>query len=154
VFVFDTSAFVNGWRDHYMPRTFPSVWALVRNAIADGRVIVPREVLNELAKKDDEVYAWVKACPGAGAEPGVEIQREAGEIYALLHDQPWTRDAADPFVIAEARARSFTVVTYEGRTFSGVPTRNWSKTMPGICQHLDVPCCTLPQALQRLGGSF
>lgn len=137
-----------------MPLTFPSVWVLIRDGIGDGRIVVPREVLNELGRKDDDVFRWVKASRGAGVVPSVEIQREAGGIFALLHDQPWARDAADPFVIAEARARSFTVVTYEGRTFSGVPTKNWGKSMPGICLHLDVPCCTLPQALQRLGGSF
>ena len=35
--------------------------------------------------------------------------------------------------------RGFTVVTYEGRSFSGIPTKNWDKTMPGICKHLGVP---------------
>jgi hypothetical protein len=138
-----------------MPITFPSVWTLIGSAIADGRIVVPREVLKELERKDDDVFAWVNKHSGVGIDPSAEIQREAGEIFALLHYQPWPRDAADPFVIAEARARSLTVVTYEGRTFfSGVPTKNWAKSMRGICLHLDVPCCTLPQALHRLGGTF
>jgi uncharacterized protein DUF4411 len=154
MFVFDTSAFINGWRDHYMPNTFPSVWDLIGKAMDDGRVIVPREVLNELEKKDDDVFAWVKDHSGAFVEPSVEVQRQAGEVFALLEQRPVVRDSADPFVIAEARIRSLTVVTYEGRTFSGVPTKNWSKSMPGICQHLGVPCRTLPQALHHLGGSF
>jgi Domain of unknown function (DUF4411) len=67
---------------------------------------------------------------------------------------PGVRDGADPFVIAEARVRSFVVVTYEGRSFSGVPTKNWAKRMPGICQHLGVECRTLPEGLASLGASF
>jgi hypothetical protein len=46
------------------------------------------------------------------------------------------------------------VVTYEGRSFSGVPTKNCAKRMPGICQHLGVECRTLPEGLARLGASF
>jgi hypothetical protein len=64
------------------------------------------------------------------------------------------RDGADPFVIAEAQVRTFTVVTYEGRSFSGVPTKNWARTMPGICKRVGVPCATLPEALTMLGASF
>jgi len=26
--------------------------------------------------------------------------------------------------------------------------------MPGICQHFDVKCCTLPEALEMLGAEF
>jgi hypothetical protein len=86
-------------------------------------------------------------------EPSAEVQRDSGEILAMLPN-PGQRHGADPFVIAEARARGFTVVTYEGRSFTGVPTRNWSRTMPGICQRLSVPCRTLPEALTMLGASF
>ena len=57
-------------------------------------------------------------------------------------------------MIAEAEIRGLTVVTYEGRSFRGVPTKNWSRQMPGICKHLGVKCATLPESLTQLGGSF
>jgi hypothetical protein len=68
--------------------------------------------------------------------------------------KPGVRNGADPFILAEAEIRSFTVTTYEGRSFSGVPSRNWARSMPGICAHFDIPCCTLPEALERLGLSL
>src|SRR6266567_6311910 len=76
-------------------------------------------------------------------------------IYATFPN-PGIRDAADPWVIAEAKIRGLAVVTYEGRTFSGVPTseRRWAKSMPGICRRLGVGCVTLPEALGELGGEF
>jgi hypothetical protein len=151
--VFDTSAFVNGRRDHYPVETFPSVWEFVAEAMEDGRIVTPREVLNELKAKDDETCRWAKERPDCFVEPSAEVQRQAGEILAMLPN-PGVRDGADPFVVAEARVRSFVVVTYEGRSFSGVPTKNWAKRMPGICQHLGVECRTLPEALARLGASF
>jgi Domain of unknown function (DUF4411) len=151
--VFDTSAYLNGWRDHYPPSTFPSVWKLIDDAMADRRIIAPREVYNELIRKDDDMAAWAKIRVELFVEPSIEVQGEAGQILALLPN-PGMRDGADPFVVAEAKVRQFTVVTYEGRSFSGVPTKNWAKRMPGICKEVGVECRTVPEALSMLGASF
>lgn len=153
MFVFDSSAYLNGWHDHYRPQTFPSVWKLVSDAMADGRVISPRAVYNELTKTDDDVATWARARVSAFVEAGEEVQREAGQILALLPN-PGVRDGADPWVVAEGKVRGLTVVTYEGRSFSGVPTKRWHKSMPGICAQTGVPCLTLGEALASLGGSF
>jgi hypothetical protein len=149
----DTSAYMNGRRDHYPPATFPSVWTLIAEAMADGRIIPPREVYRELTAKDDEVARWAKGLAGLFIDPDEEVQRAAGAIYAMFPGAG-RRDGADPFVVAEAQVRGFTVVTYEGRRFSGVPTTRWHRTMPGICSRIGVPCITLPEALTRLGASF
>lgn len=151
--VFDTSAYINGRRDHYPVETFPSVWQLVAEAMDDGRVIAPREVLNELKAKDDETCAWAKERAERFVEPSEDVQREAGVILGMLPN-PGVRDGADPFVVAEAKVRGFTVVTYEGRSFSGVQTKNWAKRMPGICRQVGVECRTLPEALTKLGAKF
>jgi hypothetical protein len=156
VFVFDTSAYINGWRDHYPPATFPSVWVLIETAFEDGRVLSPREVYNELTRKDDDVAAWAKDRMGGFAEPTEEVMRASGAIFEQELPNSGNRDGADPWVIAEARIRGMTVVTYEGRTFSGVPTSEarWASSMPGICKRLGVDCLTLPDALGQLGGEF
>jgi hypothetical protein len=156
VFVFDTSAYINGWRDHYPPATFPGVWTLIDEAFEDGRILSPREVYNELVRKDDEVAEWAKERMVGFVEPTEEVQRAAGAIFEHELPSSANRDGADPWVIAEARIRELTVVTYEGRTFSGVPTseRRWAVSMPGICKRLGVGCVTLPAALGELGGEF
>ena len=151
--VFDTSAYLNGWRDHYPPSTFPSVWRLIDDAMKDQRIITPREVFNELKRKDDDMASWAKAREELFVEPSIQVQGEAGQILAMLPN-PGMRDGADPFVVAEAKIRQLTVVTYEGRSFSGVPTKNWAKRMPGICQKVGVDCRTVPEALAMLGASF
>lgn len=151
--VLDTSAYINGQRDHYPLATFPSVWGLITEAMGDSRVIPPREVYRELIAKDDEITAWAKERAGYFVDASEDVQRAAGVIYSMFSGAG-RRDGADPFVIAEAQIRGFTVVTYEGRTFSGLPTRNWERSMPGICRHFGVPCCTLPEALTMLGASF
>jgi uncharacterized protein DUF4411 len=149
----DTSAFINGQRDHYPVATFPSVWELIAEAMSDGRMIPARAVYRELLDKDDDIAAWAKQRSALFIDPSEEVQHAVGGIYQMFSGAG-RRDGADPFVIAEAQVRGFTVVTYEGRTFSGVPTRHWQRSMPGICKHIGVNCCTLPEALATLGGSF
>jgi hypothetical protein len=153
VLVFDTSAYINGQRDHLPRATFPSVWKLIEDAIDDGRIILPREVFRELTAQDDALAAWIRAHEAAVIEPSQEVQREAGRLLNEF-PQPGVRNNADPFIVAEAMLRRFTVVTYEGRTFSGVPTTRWPRSMPGICQRFGVACCTLPEALEMLGAEF
>lgn len=150
--VFDTSAFLNGRNDHYPPATFPSVWQLVVDALIDGRIFLPRAVWVEARAKDDDIKAWIG--DHAPVDPIEEVQRAIGPIYEQFSGGSGRRDGADPFVIAEARHRGLTVVTYEGRSFSGVPTKRWERSMPGICRQFKVPCCTLPEALALLGASF
>jgi hypothetical protein len=153
VFVFDSSAFINGRRFHFLPSTFPSVWALIEEAIGDERIIVPREVFRELTVIDDDTAQFIKANEALVVEPSERVQRRAGEIGAEF-SRPGIRNRADPFVLAEAEIRGFTVVTYEGTTFSGARARRWERSMPAICQRFEIPCCTLPQALERLGLSL
>lgn len=151
--VFDTSAYINGQRDHLPPATFPSVWKLIGEAIEDQRIVLPREVYRELTAQDDDLAEWIRNHLGAVAEPSQEVQQLAGELMAQF-EQPGVRNAADPFILAEARVRSFTVTTYEGRSFSGVPTRRWPRSMPGICARFGIPCCTLAEALGMLGATI
>lgn len=107
-----------------------------------------------MCAKDDSIIDWVKPLAHVFEDPMPEVQRAVGVIYKEFSAGSGRRDSADPFVIAEARARGLTVVTYEGRSFSGVPTRRWERSMPGICQRFSVPCRTLPEALAMLGATF
>lgn len=122
---------------------------MVGAALEESRIILPREVFREITKQDDDVKQFIDRYSSLAVDPSPEVQKEAGAIYQTL-PKPGVRDVADPFVIAEAKVRGFTVVTYEGRSFSGVPTKNWAKTMPGICKRLKVPCCTMPEAITAL----
>lgn len=151
--VFDTSAFINAWRDHLPPETFPSVWRVFDDALQDGRILMPREVLREVGAYDDDLNSWVTARQGRAVEPDEQVQRLAGEIQAEFPESA-VRNAADAFIIAEARIRGFAVVTYEGRSFDGARTTRWERKMPGICAHFDIECLTVPQALARLGATI
>lgn len=149
--VFDTSALINGWRIHYPPRTMPSVWRAIEQAVDGGQIILPREVYSELEAKDDELLAWAKARRRRFVNPSDKVQQEVGPIAAMF-PRRGIRDRADPWVIAEAKVRGFVVVTYEGtNAATGEPTRGAEQKMPGICKQLGIECCIVPAGLTRLG---
>ena len=154
MFVFDTSAYINGWRYHYPRETFGKVWERIGEALADGRVISPREVLRELEKKDDDLFGWSKNFRSAFVPPTDDVQAEAGRLQAAFFPNPGTRDAADPWVIAEAKVKGLTVVTYEGTSINGTPTVKASTKMPGFCAAEGVDCVILGQALGQLGNQL
>jgi hypothetical protein len=78
------------------------------------------------------------------------VQRRAGEFESLF-DRSQLRHEADPWIMAEAEARTAIVVTYEGITFAGRPARGADKKIPAICRHVGIGCCTLADALRGLG---
>ncbi len=147
--MFDSSAFINGTR-HYYFDTMRAVWTLIEEAIDDDRIIVPREVYREVVDQEDEISDLVKGHKAAVAEPSRDVQIRAGQLQ-LQFPKPGLRDRADPFVMAEAEIRQFTVVTYEGITFSGAPAKGADKKLPAICGRAGISCSTLPQALRELG---
>lgn len=153
MFVLDTSAYVNGHRDHFPYKTFPSVWQFLEDPLRDKRIMLPRSVYDELHRQDDDVSTWIASFENLKVTPGQAVQELAGEIQQHIPNSHLRHDA-DPFIIAEAKHRGFTVVTYEGRSFRGVPTAptKWARSMPGICKRFDVPCRTLPEALGQLGA--
>lgn len=153
MFVFDTSAYINGQHNHFFSSMLPSVWTLVGEAIEDGRILVPREVFRELTNFDDDLAAWIAVRERFVVDPSKLVQQRAGAIESQF-PKPGIRNGADPFILAEAETRGFTVVTYEGQDFSGVPTKKWAQKMPGVCHRFDIACCTLPEALRRLGLSL
>jgi hypothetical protein len=48
MFVFDTSAYLNGANHHYFLDTMGGVWTLVEESIDNGAIVVPREVYREV----------------------------------------------------------------------------------------------------------
>jgi hypothetical protein len=95
---------------------------LVETAIDDERIVVPREVYREVRQQEDALSELVHRHAAAVAEPSEQVQVLAGQ-YQATYFTAGLRDRADPFVMAEAKIRSATVVTYEGMTFSGKPAR-------------------------------
>ena len=145
----DTSAILTAWRRNYPPDIFPSVWDRVDELINQGELIASEEVLVELERKDDEVYAWATERQGIFVPIDDQVQQVVRRVlasYPRLLDTRRNRSGADPFVIALARVRNCTVVTNEAPSNS--PSR---PTIPDVCQALGILCIDFIQMARQEG---
>jgi len=148
----DTSALLDGWVRHYPPDVFPGLWHGLEELIETNRLIATEEVLYELERKEDEVYAWAKGRSSMFVPIDEKIQPVVADIlndFEKLLDTRENRSGADPFVIALAKVEGCTVVTGEKAT--GTPNR---PNIPDVCAALNVPCVSLLQLIRNEGWTF
>jgi hypothetical protein len=145
----DTSALMDGWRRYYPPDIFPTVWRRIDDLVSNGDLIASEEVLAELQRKDDDVYAWAKDHNGMFVLIDRTIQVEVASIlqtHPRLVDTRKNRSQADPFVIATARVHGCAVVTGEKATGT-IQKPN----IPDVCAALGVECLDLLTVFRRQG---
>jgi hypothetical protein len=137
----DTSAILDGWIRYYPPENFPSLWEKLDDLIAENRIYACRQVLEELATRDDGAHAWLKD----RMHIVIEIDLEQFGIAQHINDQfpGWAtkkRSGADPFVIALAELNGWKVLT--GERFAGTlnPLR---VKIPDVCKVRGVECGAL-----------
>lgn len=133
-YCFDTSALIHGWRRAYPPRRFAPVWKAFEDLIDEGRMVASVEVLNELKKKDDDVYEWAKARKESFfLDIDDDVQAHVVRImgaYPKLVDTGKGKSGGDPFVIAQALAGKpkLVIVTQEEGGSADKPR------IPFVCQ--------------------
>jgi Domain of unknown function (DUF4411) len=147
-YVLDTSAIIDLWRI-YPPKTFRNLWKRVERLVQEGRLISPGQVLVELKRKDDDAAGWLKD------RKDVTVVRENAAIWSVaqkvandnlgLVDSKKTGAQADPFVIALAMSRGWTVVTSEKAGGFG------KVNIPSVCKRVGVPCLTILQLFEKEG---
>lgn len=144
-YVLDTSAIIGGHR-LYPSITFTKLWIRISELFELSRLVCPREVLFELEKRDDECTAWVRSLPGLVVEASKPVISIVGEITNSYPS--WVsknRNWADPWVIAEAEHRNFTVVTQE---------RDKGLSIPRICRERGVEVIDFLGMIRREGWGF
>ncbi len=153
--VVDTSALVGAWHAHYRPGAMGGFWRFLDQRWAAGQLVIPSLVFEELAAQSTDVHEWVKARKGLLVEPDSEVQKTVGELVGRYRFKVG-HDAADPFVIAEAKIRGFTVATYEGRSPTGsvARARKRNDNIPTICATEGVRCLHPGAAWEQAGLSL
>jgi hypothetical protein len=132
----DTSAFLDAWTRYYPVDVFPTIWGQMDRAARDSTLFASDEVLRELGKKDDGAHDWMKGRPERVLALDAEIETHVREImnrYPRLVDSKKGRSVGDPFVIAVARAKTFTVITGENATRKLEAPR-----IPDVCDDLGI----------------
>jgi hypothetical protein len=132
----DSSGILDLFR-YYPPDVFPTIWTQMEVAARNGIIFAIDEVYRELEKKDDVAFEWLKARRTIVVELDTEIQQRVASILAVhprLIDTRKNRSSGDPFVIALAQSRKFSVVT--GEKASGVLAK---PNIPDVCIALKIP---------------
>lgn len=132
---------------------YPSVWNAIEDLIATGRCVMNREVYEELKAVDDECAPWAKARDGFIHET---TNDELTVVQSITSQHPgWvqpTKNAADPFVIAQAAERGLAVITAERRKGSGAQDPNLA--IPNVADEWEVECVTFQILARRERWTF
>jgi Domain of unknown function (DUF4411) len=140
VYSIDSSSLINAWWNNYRPKNFSVLWDRLTELAEGGRLKSSIEVLNELEKKEDELFKWCKERKDALFVPIDEAcQNEMVRImatYPRLVDAAKGRSGADPFVIALATSvnPTMTVVTEE---------KPGKVKIPDVCAAETIKCIRL-----------
>jgi len=153
-YAIDTSGLVDGRRRYYPPTVFPGLWQNIEDLITAGSLFAPEEVLNDLARQDDEVHAWARTQAGLFVPLDDDIQQATTDIltiYAEWIPADRSRNVADAFVVALARVRNCPVVSGEKWTGSPYPDR---VKIPNVCEGLGIRHMSFLEMLQDIGWAF
>lgn len=145
----DTSALVDCWWRLYSPDVFPTVWTRLEELAQRAVLVATEEVRTELARRLDDLHRWAtgQAALFVPIDAGIQagVTGIVTQFPRLVGPAP-TQSHADPFVIALAQQRGFTVVTSEQRS------NNPHKPMiPDVCVALNIPCMNLLGMFRQQG---
>ena len=134
-YTFDTSAFIQPWRDIYPEDIFEPIWKFVTKYIENEIIVAPFLVKKEIEKKYDELLKYIKRFPDLFKKPDEDEE----EIIKKIINNPifikWAirpHNEADPFVVALSKVHDLIVVTYESPSS---PNK-----IPAACNLLNVKC--------------
>lgn len=136
LYVVDASILIRIGR-HHPPDIFKRLWQQLDQAIADGEIRSPEEVLHELEEGTDDLAELLEARDGLFLPLDDALARatEAVQAECPLTDPAGERSRGDPFVVACAQLNGGTVVS--GERPRKAPTAPMK--IPDACDHLRIP---------------
>ena len=148
---FDTSALID-LKCLYPPDIFPTLWQELERRVKSRNVIAPKEVLNEINKRDDELSRWARKHKQMFKELNAEqvgmVQKILASFPDLVDINKETPDA-DPFVIALAMAGGDMVVTSEKPANPGGRPK-----IPDVCESYEIRWMPLIDFFKEMGWKF
>jgi hypothetical protein len=132
---------------------WPSVWNRVEEIGEAGRAFLPRQVLIELERVDDDCAPWCKNFDGFVVEAEADEVELVAQI-AQLHGE-WVapqRNEADPWLVAHAMARDRHLVTDERMKGPGTADRNLK--IPNVATEFGATCLDFNSLARQEGWSF
>lgn len=151
-YTLDTNILI-GMIRRYPRDIFPSVWEALEETIDDGEACICPAVLDETNRGSDDLHMWAKGYPGFECAVTRE-ELETAALISIAHPE-WVRgaeNAADPFIIAHAKAQSRVVVTEETRKGPGTLDKN--QKIPNVADEFGVECKNFFDLARERGWTF
>lgn len=106
-YIADTSALINAWGLRYPIRRFAGFWDRLDDLMDAGALRSPREVFEEIKRKDDDLHEWIKARRHMFVPVDDEQQCHVNSIVNQFPGMLATgRNSADPWVVSLAKRLS------------------------------------------------
>jgi len=143
IYVIDTSSLIRLNKENPLD-VFPTVWKRLEELAKNGRLIAPREVLDEIVRRDDQLKAWAKKQKGMFKEP---TQSQTEQVRDILSKYPSIVNvdklhSADPWVIALtldlANNPQKTLMTIKRIVVTEERLRGNQITIPFVCQQYSI----------------
>ena len=139
LYCFDTNLLIGGWHRIYRKDVFPEIWNRIGELIENDQAKIPWEVWKEIEYVDDDLTKWLGQFKPKLNRPTPDEQNALRDIMREIPNmaaQGKTTNAADPFVIAMAKALDGIVVTEESEQEKSKPTK--SPKITYSCERLGV----------------
>ncbi|NMC60013.1 MAG: DUF4411 family protein [Candidatus Methanofastidiosa archaeon] len=152
-YVIDTSSILEGATNRrYELELFPTHWNNLSKIINEKIVVSTPLVLEELGKKDDDMFKWAESRQNM-FQPIIEnVQIEHANLFTAFPD--WAEHNinkkptwADPELIAYSKAFDLTIVTQEKCNINAQKEENYK--IPTICFKYGVKCIDLLELIRR-----
>ena len=156
LYILDTNSLSQMFRFYYR-NNFPSLWKRFDQLVKDSRILSTREVMRELGvgNKAQVAYTWALDHEHLFPDPSIQEVQFVSRIFGVRHF--WQnlqskhgnpkRQAADPFLVAQAKRTGGIVVTEESKPPNGA-------RIPNICEHFEIRCINLQKLMDREGWVF
>lgn len=166
-YVLDANVFIEAYRRYYAFDIAPCFWVEIKRQFELGTLICIDNVKNEILRKGrekDSLAVWFKdnikeTFPTSDSEiTSIYIQiinwvfsckNRGGELRFKKLDRDHFARGADPFIIAFAKARGYTVVTQEVLSIESRKPK-----IPNVCKQFSVPYVGTFEMLRKLGVQF
>ncbi len=134
-YTFDTNIFIELFR-HFPDDIFVSIWDLIERKFIENRIVIVKDVVDELSRIHDEAYDYVKKKKENIIELTENVQVNLMAIIKRFPDwiSPFNgRNAADPCLVALGKTYDLKVISQE--TIQGNKLK-----IPYVCNILNVRC--------------
>ena len=141
IYCLDANALIQAWQKYYSPNFCSDYWKVLNEIGVQGRIFLPEEVFQEIAKTDDELSDWLKMSqiPVHKTDGNVincwKKILDANPKHKYLVDNTKQRSLADPWLISHALNENAIVVAKEEKVMN--PNTNRIK-IPNVCDNMGI----------------